>query len=135
MRLHRALAEYELDGDEKHLKALENTDYPGLWWPDAGFKEILDLTVATCEQYEAGEIDGDKAADVIFEALNACEGLNPVFGWKGPETARFIYPSTVKVAQFVYWAARHSPQPEMRDISRSLITSAARSAMRGKKPL
>ena len=135
MRLTRALAQYELDGDEQHLRALENTEHPGLWWPGSAFRQILELTAETCEKFEVGELGGDEAADIILTALNDCESLNPVFGWKGPESTRFIYPSTPMVARFVYWAMRAAPEPEMREISRSLVGSAARSILKGKKPL
>jgi FADH2 O2-dependent halogenase len=135
MRLHRALAEYELDGDERHLRKLEESKYPGLWWPAEDFAAILELTTTTCEQYEAGEIDGDKAADIIFKALTDCESLNPIFGWRGPEDVRFVYPTTAMVAKFMDWSLRKAPAGEMQQISRSLIDSALRSALKGKKPL
>jgi tetracycline 7-halogenase / FADH2 O2-dependent halogenase len=135
MRLTRALAQYELDRDERHLRALENCEYPGLWWPDGKCKQLLDLTTEACEKYEAGEIDGDKAADLVFKALNDCETLNTLFGWKDPETTRFVYPSTSTVVKFVLWAMRSAPDPELRAVSRSLASSGARSLLRGKKPL
>jgi len=114
---------------------MENTEHPGLWWPGSAFRQILELTAETCEKFEVGELGGDEAADIILTALNDCESLNPVFGWKGPESTRFIYPSTPMVARFVYWAMRAAPEPEMREISRSLVGSAARSILKGKKPL
>jgi tetracycline 7-halogenase / FADH2 O2-dependent halogenase len=135
MRLTRALAKYELDHDERHLRALENCQYPGLWWPDTTFKQLLELTAETCEKYEAGEIDGDKAADIIFKALGDCETLNGIFGWKDPESTRFVYPTTAMVARFVVWAMRSAPDPELRAIARSLGASGLRSLLRGKKPL
>jgi FADH2 O2-dependent halogenase len=136
MRLSRALAEYELDGDERHLRELENTDLPGLWWPDGEFKKILETTAETCEKYEVGELGGDDAADRIFAVLRECDSLNPVFGWKGPESERFIYPTTQMVVKFIIWAMRKSPADgEMRNISRSLAGSAVRSILRGKKPV
>lgn len=135
MRLHRARVQYELDGDEQHLKNLENTPYPGLWWPQDEFKKILELTAETCEKYEVGELDGDTAADTIFAALRECEGLNPVFGWKDEESTRFVYPTTAMVAKFMNWSLRKAPAGEMRDIARSLVSSSVRSALKGKKPL
>ena len=135
MRLTRALAQYELDHDDRHLRALEDCQYPGLWWPDTTFKQLLELTAETCEKYEAGEIDGDKAADILFKALDDCETLNGIFGWKDPESTRFVYPTTAMVAKFVIWAMRSAPDPELRAISRSLGASGLRSLLRGKKPL
>jgi tetracycline 7-halogenase / FADH2 O2-dependent halogenase len=135
MRLTGALAKFELDGDERHLRALENAEYPGLWWPSKTFKRILELTAETCEKFEVGELDGDEAADVIFAALNDCESLNPIFGWRDPESTRFVYPTTPMMARFVYWGMREAPDRELRAISRSLASTAARSIARGKKPL
>jgi FADH2 O2-dependent halogenase len=135
MRLTRALAQYELDHDERHLRALEHSEYPGLWWPDSACKQLLELTAETCEKYEAGEIDGDKAADIIFKALADCETLNSIFGWKDPESTRFVYPTTAMVVKFVVWAMRSAPDPELRAVSRSLGASGLRSLLRGRKPL
>ncbi|SEK86276.1 NAD(P)/FAD-dependent oxidoreductase [Streptacidiphilus jiangxiensis] len=135
MRLHRARVQYELDGNEQHLRDLEKAPYPGLWWPTDEFRQLLELTSDACLRYEAGEIDGDKAADLVFEALNNCEGLNPVFGWKDDEDTRFVYPSTQMVAKFMYWSLRKAPNGEMRDLAHSLVGSAVRSALRGRKPL
>jgi tetracycline 7-halogenase / FADH2 O2-dependent halogenase len=134
MRLFRARVEYELTGDDDHLRRLERTDYPGLWWPDADFKQILELSAETCEKYEAGTLTGDEAADVIFKSLRDCKTLNPSFGWQD-ESHHFVYPSTRQMAKFVYWGMRKAPEGEMRDMSRALFSSAVRSALRGKKPL
>jgi len=123
MRLQRARARYEVDGDERHLRALENNPYPGLWWPHEDFRKLLELTAETCEKYEVGELDGDRAADVIFAALRDCPSLSPVFGFKDPESHRFIYPTTPEVLRFVGWTLRRSPDEEIREISRDLLRS------------
>lgn len=135
MRVNRARVRYELDGDERHLRELEEAPYPGLWWPTDAFKQLLELTAETCEKYEVGELSGDEAADVVFKALRDCDSLNPVFGWRGPESMRFVYPSAATVARFVYWAAFESPSEEMREMSRTLVGGSVRSALAGRKPL
>jgi FADH2 O2-dependent halogenase len=134
MRLFRARAEYELTGDEQHLRALERADYPGLWWPHGDFKSILELTAETCEKYEAGDLGGDQAADRIFAAIRDCDTLNPIFGWQD-EDHRFVYPSTAQIARFLHWGMRKAPAGEMREMSRALFASSVRSALKGKKPL
>ncbi|WP_312018580.1 FAD-dependent monooxygenase [Streptomyces sp. I05A-00742] len=135
MRLYDARARYEADGDERHLRRLERVADPGLWWPEPEFKHVLELTAEVCEKYESGTMTGDEAADAIFAALDRSEGLNPVFGFRDDESTRFIYPSTAMVARFVHWAARKGPAGELRTVSRSLATGAARSLLKGRKPL
>ncbi|WP_020672334.1 NAD(P)/FAD-dependent oxidoreductase [Amycolatopsis nigrescens] len=136
MRLTKARVNYELDGDEDHLRGLERAPYPGLWFAEsANFKRILELTAECCEKYEVGEMDGDTAADIVFAALNDLESLNPVFGWKDPETTRFIYPNAPMMAKFMYWAIRKAPAGEMRDLGRALASGIVRSGLRGKKLL
>jgi tetracycline 7-halogenase / FADH2 O2-dependent halogenase len=134
MRLTRARVNYTLTGDESHLEDLEKVDYPGLWYPDPVFREILELTAETCEKYEAGAIDGDTAADVIFDKLNSCDLLNPVFGWKDPEDTRFIVPTTAMMAKFMYWGIRKAPA-QMRDLASSTLTGSIRAGLRGRKLL
>ncbi|MDG4862959.1 tryptophan 7-halogenase [Streptomyces sp. T-3] len=136
MRLTRARVNYEIDGNEDHLRDLEKAPYPGLWFAESTpFKRILELTAETCEKYEIGEIDGDTAADIIFEALNSCESLNPVFGWKDPESTRFVYPTAPMMAKFMYWAIRKAPAGEMRDLGRAMAGGMLRSTFQGKKLL
>ncbi|EMF01280.1 FAD dependent oxidoreductase [Streptomyces mobaraensis NBRC 13819 = DSM 40847] len=135
MRLYDARARYEADGDERHLTRLETVDHPGLWWPEPEFKNVLELTAEVCEKYESGTMTGDEAADAVFAALDGSESLNPVFGFKDDESTRFVYPSTATVARFVHWAARTCTDTELRDVSRSLAAGAARSLLKGRKPL
>jgi FAD binding domain. len=88
MRQIMARQNFQLDGDDRHFKEMEKAPYTGLWWPDShAFKVLFDTTAETCERYEAGEIDGDKAADIVFEAIRDCESVNTPFGWKGPRTS------------------------------------------------
>jgi FADH2 O2-dependent halogenase len=133
MRLLRARTEYELTGDEDRLRKLEQAEYPGLWWPDRGFRRILELTVETCEKYEVGELTGDRAADIIFAAIGDSDSAIPAFGWQD-EAHRFVYPTTVDMARFMYWGTRKAPEGELRDTCRAVLASSARSALKGKKP-
>ncbi|MHA6758321.1 NAD(P)/FAD-dependent oxidoreductase [Streptacidiphilus sp. PAMC 29251] len=133
MRLLRARQNYSLDGDDQHFKDLENAAYPGLWWPDSdGFKKLLDATAETCDRYEAGEIDGDKAADIVFMHIRDCDVVNTPFGWKDEEDHRYFLPSAGTMMKFLWWANTQAP-PEMRDLGRALLTGMAKSAVRGQK--
>jgi FADH2 O2-dependent halogenase len=134
MRLTRARLNYSLDHDEKHFKELENVPHPGLWWPEPEFREILETTAETCEKYEAGALDGDAAADIIFKMLNECDLVNPTFGWQDPEDTRFVHPSLAMMVKFMYWSARKAP-PQMQEVGRALLSGVVRSAVRGKKVL
>ncbi|MEU9168986.1 tryptophan 7-halogenase [Streptomyces sp. NPDC048420] len=133
MRQIRARRLFETDGDDRHFKELENSPYTGLWWPDSpAFKHLFELTAETCERYEAGEIDGDKAADIVFEAIRACESVNTPFGWKGPEDLRFFRATTPTMMRFMGWAITSGPQ-EMRDLGRSFLAGAVKQGLRGRK--
>ncbi|MEW2517881.1 FAD-dependent monooxygenase [Actinacidiphila alni] len=134
MRLARARINYQLSGDPADLDELENAPYPGLWWPEPAVREIVDLTAETCEKYEAGLIDGDRAADIIFDKLGRCELLNPVFGWRGDEDNRLIAPTTAEMAKFMYWAVRKAP-PQMRDLGSALLSGTVRAGVKGRKVL
>jgi FADH2 O2-dependent halogenase len=133
MRLLRARQDYTLDGDDRHFKELENAPYPGLWWPDSHpFKHLMDITAETCEKYEVGELDGDTAADIVFQAIRDCESVNTPFGWKDGEEHRFYRATTPTMMKFMFWASTQAP-PEMRDLGRAMISGVVRSAFKGKK--
>lgn len=133
MRLMRARQNFALDGDDRHFKEMENSRYPGLWWPDStGFKSLLDITAETCEKYEVGDLSGDAAADIVFQAIRDSEVVNTPFGWKDGEDHRFYLPSTVTMMKFLAWANLQGP-PEMRDLGRALLSGIYKSAIQGKK--
>jgi FADH2 O2-dependent halogenase len=134
MRLTKARVDYANDGDERHLRALEDVKYPGLWWPTDDFRRILELTAETCEKYEVGELDGDTAADIIFAAVQNCESMNPKFGWQDEEH-RFIYPSTLDIVKMMYWGIRKSPGGEMSELCSALLRGSIQAALHGKKVL
>ncbi|GGR68260.1 NAD(P)/FAD-dependent oxidoreductase [Streptomyces roseolus] len=133
MRQIRARQNFEIDGDDRHFKEMENSPYTGLWWPDShAFKHLFELTNTTCERYEAGEIDGDKAADIVFEAIRECESVNTPFGWKDPEDHRFYRATTPTMMKFMWWANTTGPK-EMRDLGRSFLAGAVKQGLRGRK--
>jgi tetracycline 7-halogenase / FADH2 O2-dependent halogenase len=133
IRTRYPIVAYERDGDEEHFRQLENSPYPGMWWPSDDFKQLLDLTVETCEKYEVGSIEGDEAADIIFRALKDCETLNPALGWKD-ESVRLVCPTAKDELKYMYWANVKAPDPETREMSRFLLAGGLRALVRGQLP-
>lgn len=133
MRLTSALGRYKLSGrDERHFKALEDVPYPGLWWPEsAALKRMVDTMVEVCEKYEIGELDGDAAADLIFDEIKRSPITPAAVGWKDRDH-RFIYPGFKQWIQFLYWSST-SKQPELRRLGRDCVRGIAAAAAHGKK--
>ncbi|MET9778899.1 tryptophan 7-halogenase [Streptomyces sp. NPDC006367] len=134
MRLTRARLKHLRDGRTEHFDELENVPYPGLWWPQSdSFKQLLEATAETCEKYEAGALTGDEAADIVFGLLDESPVVNPVFGWKD-ESRRFIYPSTVTMARFLYWASAQAPA-EMNNVGREFLLGILKAGSKVRKLL
>jgi tetracycline 7-halogenase / FADH2 O2-dependent halogenase len=134
MRLTRARLLHLRDQDDKYFRELENTPYPGLWLPESDkFKRLLEQTAETCEKYEVGELTGDEAADIVFKLIDECDIVNPVFGWKDP-SRRFIFPSTLTMARFLYWASVQGP-PEMRHLGREFLKGVLKAGVKARKVL
>ena len=132
MRLIRARQNFAIDGDDRHFSDLEKSPHTGLWWPDSdGFKKLFDITVETCEKYEVGELDGDQAADVVFQAIRDCDVVNTPFGWKD-EHQTYFAPTTPQMMKFMWWANTQAP-PEMKELGRAMLTGMVKSGLRGKK--
>lgn len=134
MRLTRARLQYVHDDDDRHFRELENTDFPGLWWPETDkFKILLESTAETCEKYEAGALTGDEAADIIFKLLRESDIVNPAFGWKD-EDHRFVYPSMLTMARFLYWASVQAPE-EMNHVGREFLKGILKAGAKIRKLL
>ncbi|MFD4659799.1 NAD(P)/FAD-dependent oxidoreductase [Kitasatospora sp. NPDC058444] len=134
MRLTRARLKHFRDGDERHFRELEDTRFPGLWWPESEkFKTLLESTAETCEKYEAGALTGDEAADVIFRMLRDCDIVNPAFGWKD-ESQRFVSPSTLTMARFLYWASFQAPD-EMNNVGKEFLKGILKAGAKVRKLL
>ncbi|MFE1291390.1 NAD(P)/FAD-dependent oxidoreductase [Streptomyces sp. NPDC058751] len=134
IRLLQARQDYLLRGkDDQVFRDMEKSAYPGLWWPDShAFKHLLDVTTETCEKYEAGVIDGDKAADILFEAIRDCESVNTPFGWKDGEEHRFYRATTPTMIKFLWWCNTQAPS-EMKELGRAMVSGIVKSGLRGKK--
>jgi len=134
MRLTRARLLYVRDNDDRYFRELEDTVYPGLWWPESDkFKRLLETTAETCEKYEVGELTGDQAADIVFKLIEECDIVNPTFGWKDPEK-RFVAPSTATMGRFMYWASLQGP-PEMRHLGREFLKGILKAGVKARKIL
>nr|WSY51609.1 tryptophan 7-halogenase [Streptomyces sp. NBC_00886] len=134
MRLTRARLNHFKDGDERHFRGLEDTLFPGLWWPESEkFKTLLESTAETCEKYEAGALTGDEAADVVFQMIKDCDIVNPAFGWKD-ENQRFVSPSTLTMARFLYWASFQAPE-EMNNVGREFLKGILKAGAKVRKLL
>lgn len=134
MRLTRARLLHVRDHDDRHFQELEQGKYPGLWWPESDkFRYLLETTAETCEKYEVGELTGDEAADRIFKLLNDSDIVNPTFGWKD-ERKRFVAPTTVTMARFLYWASVQGPA-EMNHLGREFLKGILKAGVRIRKLL
>ncbi len=134
MRLTRARLLYVRDNDDRYFRELEDTVYPGLWWPESDkFKRLLETTAETCEKYEVGELTGEQAADIVFKLIEECDIVNPTFGWKDPEK-RFVAPSTATMGRFMYWASLQGP-PEMRHLGREFLKGILKAGVKARKIL
>lgn len=134
MRLVRARLRFMQDGDDRHFQELEQTLHPGLWWPESDkFRHLLEFTAETCEKYEVGELTGDQAADMIMREVQACDIVNPEFGWKDPEH-RFVAPNTWTLVRFMRWAVKESG-PEMRQLAGDILRELRKVGPRARKLL
>ncbi|MFE2288859.1 NAD(P)/FAD-dependent oxidoreductase [Streptomyces sp. NPDC059443] len=120
LRINNALRKFRIDRDASVFDALEKVPHTGLWWPDNDdFKALLDGTAKACAQYEAKEIDGDRAADIILGLIAKSEAVHPGFGWKDVDQ-RFIHPDRGQISDFLQWAAR-SPVPALSTVGRESL--------------
>lgn len=134
IRLTRARLLYARDHDDRHFQELEEASYPGLWWPESTkCKQLLEGTAETCEKYEAGQLSGDEAADIIFKMIKECDIVNPTFGWKDPDH-RFVAPSVLTMARFMFWASFQAPD-EMRYLGREFFKGILKAGVKARKVL
>jgi FADH2 O2-dependent halogenase len=74
-----------------------------------------------------------EAASTIMSLIQSSDIVNPTFGWKDPDH-RFVAPSTVTMAKFMYWAS-YSGSPEMRELGREFLKGIIKSGAKVRKLL
>lgn len=134
MRLTRARLRYSRDHDERHFLELEDAPHTGLWWPESEkFKRLLEGTAETMEKFEVGELSVDEASKAVFTLIENTDVVNPTFGWRDP-SVRYINPSTLTMAKFMYWASVQGP-PEMNQLGREFLKGIIKAGSKVRKLL
>lgn len=132
MRLTRAQLRYNLTGDERHYKELENGPNVGFWWPDEPeMKQMWDEMVETVEKFEVGEISADDAGAKILKDVLDSELPPAAFGYKDPDNHN-LHPTTLDLARFMTWAIRSGPPPA-KALASGTLEAMGRAALRRKK--
>lgn len=135
MRLTSARLKYQGSRDDQVFRDLEKAPHTGLWVPESDkLKDLLETTAETCEKYEAGVLDGDAAADVIFKLLRESGIVDPVMGWKDPGE-HHIDPTIPKMARFMRWVASGEADPEMKEFGAHNLGALLKVAATGRNPL
>jgi FADH2 O2-dependent halogenase len=131
-RVQRALSRFKQDGDDRHLRELEEAPNVGLWWPDhQGYKELFDAMVTQTEAFEQGTVKASEAAGELFRRLQTADFIPHRQGFSDPET-RFLRPTPAKLAGFVWWIAREAP-PEMRELLVSNVRDVMKAGIKGRR--
>jgi len=134
MRLTRARLRFVKDHDDRHFRELEQAPHTGLWWPESDkLKHIIETTAETCEKYEVGEMSASEAAAIINAMMQDSDIVNPVFGWKDLDH-RFVAPSTLDMARFMYWASRKGA-PEWNQLGREFLKGILKAGVKARKVL
>jgi FADH2 O2-dependent halogenase len=112
-RIQRALTAFHKDGDDRHLKALEDAPYLGQYWPDHdGFAKLYDSMIEQVDAVEAEKTTPREAADDIYAQLMAANFVPKNFGFAERET-RFLNPTPRTLARMMRWALTQA-SPEVR---------------------
>ena len=125
---------YVKDHDDRHFRELEQAPHTGLWWPESDkLRHIIETTAETCEKYEIGEMSASEAAAIINQMMQESDIVNPVFGWKDLDH-RFVAPSTLDMARFMYWASRKGA-PEWNQLGREFLKGILKAGVKARKVL
>ncbi|MGI5519950.1 NAD(P)/FAD-dependent oxidoreductase [Micromonospora sp. CA-259024] len=128
LRINNALRAFREQRDPAVFDDLEKVKHNGLWWPDSDvYRELIDRMERACLRYEAGEIDGDAAADEVFALIDESDVIFPGFGWKDP-THKFIYPTPREVRDLLVWAT-DSPLPELSTLGKAGLDALRKAGM------
>ncbi|MEU5534703.1 tryptophan 7-halogenase [Streptomyces sp. NPDC020362] len=131
-RLQAAMMRFRRTGDPEHLAALEDNDYPGLWWPDARYLELLDAVVEQTSRYERGEVTGDEAARHLFRRLSSADFVPKPFGFADIEH-RFLRPTPGRMVSLLKWALTEAPD-DVRDLYLGPVKESLKGLVAGRRP-
>lgn len=129
--LQAALLRYQRTRDDAHLRALENSQYPGLFWPDPRYKELFDAMVDQTSRYERGEITGEEAAAELYRRLDA-DYVPAAYGYTDIEH-RFLQPSAKSAAAMLRWSLTQAPK-DVRSIYLGPFTESMKLLAGGLRP-
>jgi FADH2 O2-dependent halogenase len=113
-RFVNALALTKKTGDDRYCRQLDDTKYPGLWWPTDFYAELFEELNDYCQAVHAGEMDAQDAADVLLGRIRESDWMFPQLELHRPEV-RFISPTESKMKEVAEWARTH-PRPEIREL-------------------
>lgn len=131
-RLQAAMMRFRRTGDAGHLRALEDDEHPGLWWPDTRYRALLDAAVEETSCYERGEITGDEAADRLFGRLATADFVPTPFGFADIEH-RFLRPTPKRMLKMLKWAVREAPE-DVRDVYLGPVKESLKGLVAGRRP-
>jgi tetracycline 7-halogenase / FADH2 O2-dependent halogenase len=133
-RTMNSFRRWRRDGNEEHLRALEDVENPGLHWADhVGYAELFNEMVAQCDAYEAGKVTGPEAADALYDYLERAPFVPRHWGWTERDL-RFINPTVRRMSKTMWWAATKA-QPDVRELLLTFLTECGREMIHGKRAL
>ncbi|MGW4940896.1 NAD(P)/FAD-dependent oxidoreductase [Actinoplanes sp. NPDC004185] len=113
-RFVNALGMTKKTGDDSYCRRLDDTKYPGLWWPTDFYAGLFTELDNYCQAVHEGDLDAQAAADTLLEQIRSSDWMFPQLDLDRPEV-RFISPTEAKMKQVAAWAAAH-PRPEIREL-------------------
>ncbi|RBQ20092.1 FAD-dependent oxidoreductase [Spongiactinospora rosea] len=113
-RFVNALALTRKTGDDTYCRILDDSPFPGLWWPDPVYAELFDEVNRTCEAVDEGRMDAQEAAGILLERIRTADWMLPQLGLQDP-SQRFISPTASLMSEVAEWARKH-PRPEIREL-------------------
>jgi tetracycline 7-halogenase / FADH2 O2-dependent halogenase len=131
-RALEAFRRWRKDGNEGHLLELEEVENPGLHWSDhEGYAELFDEMVAQCDAYEAGQVSGADAADLLYQRLIEAPFVPRHWGWTERDL-RFINPTVPRISKTMWWAATKSP-PDVRRLMLGFLRESTKETLMGRR--
>ena len=111
-RLFHALEATKETGDDAYCAALDDNDFPGLWWPTDFYAEWFDELTAACEAVDAGDEDGGTAGKRMIQKVRETDWMVPAFGFAEPGH-HYVNPTADVMKGMAAWVECH-PREEIR---------------------